>query len=342
MTAIPVTAFQPSISASIRPIDLGRDMPQIIDLLEAVFHQQARPSASQSKINPSLGQIPFPFNLFQRNRPVPGFVWERDQRIIGNVSLLTTNIEGRFLIANVAVYPEMRRQGIARKLMQATMNWVIENHGREIFLQVEASNHHARHLYEKLQFQPLGTTTSWQLPYSRLSGLHFPVPSIAPDQFAQFYLRPLQSSDWQLAYQIDTQALHPDLNWPEPTEPDAYKRSLRHWWRRMINNCSQEVWLAIDNDSEQPIGLGAIESEWGRAHRLKLRVLPEWHGRVERPLFGKLLRRLKYLRRRPIKIEQNSEDHIVNDLLVEVGFHTKRTLTTMRYDVLGCKDQSNP
>jgi hypothetical protein len=266
---------------------------------------------------------------------VPGFVWERDRRIIGNVSLLTTNTTGRYLIANVAVYPEMRRRGIARKLMQATMAWVAENHGREIFLQVEASNHHARHLYEKLQFQPLGSTTNWQLPYSRLSGLHFPVPSIAPDQFAQFYLRPLRGDDWQIAYQIDTQALHPDLNWPDALEPDSYKRSLRHWWRRMMNNCSQEVWLAVDNQTEQPIGLGAIESEWGRAHRLKMRVLPEWHGRVERPLFGKLLRRLKYLRRRPIKIEQNTEDHTINDLLMEVGFHTKRTLTTMRYDVQG-------
>ncbi len=337
MTAIPVTAPQTAISEYARPIDLRRDMPQIIDLLEVVFKQQLRHS-EQRHINPSLGQTPFPFNLFQSNQPVPGFVWERDRRIIGNVSLLTTQTTGRFLIANVAVYPEMRRQGIARNLMRATMTWVAENHGREIFLQVEASNHHARRLYEKLNFDAIDTATSWQMPYSRLAGLHFPVSSIAPDQFIDFYLRPLRSEDWQIAYQIDTQAFHPDLNWPDALAPDVYKRSLLQWWRRMINNCSQEVWVAVDEETDQPIGLGVIGSEWGRAHQLKVRVLPEWHGRVERPLFGKLLRRLKYLRRRPIKVEQRTDDHIMNDLLVEAGFHTKRSLTTMRHVTRGVAD----
>lgn len=332
MTAIPVSAQQNPVSEGPRPIDLRRDMPQIIDLLEVVFNQQMR-NSKQRKINPSLGQTPFPLNLFKREQTVPGFVWERDKRIVGNVSLLTTSVQGRFLIANVAVYPELRRRGIARRLMQETMSWTMANHGRVLFLQVEADNRGARRLYDTLGFRAVDTSTSWTMPYSRLAGLRFPIHGLGPDEFPGFYLRPLRSDDWQQAFQIDTQAFHPDLNWPDPLEPDAYKNSLRRWWSNLLNNRQQEVWLAVEEQTDQPLGLGAITSEWGRAHRLKVRILPAWHGRVERPLLGKLLRRLQYLRRRPIKIEQRMEDHTMNDLLVEAGFRARRSLTTMRYDL---------
>ncbi|MCA9980220.1 MAG: GNAT family N-acetyltransferase [Anaerolineales bacterium] len=334
MTAIPVSAQQTPISEGARPIDLRRDMPQIIDLLEVVFNQQLR-NSSQRQINPSLGQIPFPFNLFQRDRTIPGFVWERDKRIVGNVSLLTTETKGRYLIANVAVYPELRRRGIARRLMQETLQWTADNHGREVYLQVEANNHGARYLYETLGFQAIDSATSWSMPFSRLAGLHFPVQSLGPDRFAGFYLRPLRGEDWRVAYQLDTLAFHPDLNWPDPLPADIYRNSLRQWWSRLLNSRQQEVWLAIDEATEQPLGLGAITTEWGRPHALKVRLLPDWHGRVARPLFGKLLRRLQYYRRRPIQIEQRMDDIVMNELLVEVGFRTRRSLTTMRYELAG-------
>jgi ribosomal protein S18 acetylase RimI-like enzyme len=334
MTAIPVSAQQNPVHEGARPIDLRRDMPQIIDLLEVVFNQQLRRSGRR-QINPSLGQAPFPLNLFQRQPAVPGFVWERDKRIVGNVSLLNTDVKGRYLIANVAVYPKFRRQGIARRLMQAVMTWTEENHGRVLLLQVEAHNNGARRLYETLGFTAVDSATTWHLPFSRLAGLHFPVYGIGPDQFSEFYLRPLRGEDWQMAYHIDTTAFPPDLNWPSPLPRDVYKNSFRHWWSRLINSRSEEVWVAIDKEEDKPVGLGMITSEWGRAHQLKVRILPAWHGRVARPILGKLLRRLQYLRRRPLQIEQRMDDIVMNDLLTEVGFRTQRSLTTMRYDIRG-------
>ena len=48
---------------------------------------------------------------------VPGFVWEEDGSIIGNATLLQSDIPNRYLVANVAVHPDYRRRGIAKGLM---------------------------------------------------------------------------------------------------------------------------------------------------------------------------------------------------------------------------------
>jgi ribosomal protein S18 acetylase RimI-like enzyme len=310
---------------------LVQDVSQIVDLLEVVFNQNLRHSQPQQHLNPSLGQLPFPFNLWQSDRPVPGFVWERDRRIVGNVSLLTTQVPDRYLIANVAVYPELRRQGIAQRLMVATMDWVKNHHGRELFLQVEINNHGARRLYDNLGFQPLDTATSWVMPYERIPGLRFPVYSTGPDRYPGFYLRPLRGADWQQAYQIESTAFMPDLHCHDPISPTHYQSAWWQWWVRLLNNNQQEVWLAVDETTDKPIGLAAIVNEWGQAYQLKVRVLPEYHGRVERALLGKLLRRLKQYARRRLKIEQRTDDDVMNDLLHEVGFTVRRSLTTMQY-----------
>jgi GNAT superfamily N-acetyltransferase len=57
----------------------------------------------------------------------------------------------RATILNVYVYPQFRRQGIARRLMQTMIDWCREQHFAAVYLH---ASKHGRPLYEDMGFEP--------------------------------------------------------------------------------------------------------------------------------------------------------------------------------------------
>jgi len=77
------------------------------------------------------------------------YVWEEDGKVCGYVGLHKILDEG--YITNVAVFPEFRRRGIARRLLT---NLFCEHEDLSfITLEVRLSNHGAIALYEALGFE---------------------------------------------------------------------------------------------------------------------------------------------------------------------------------------------
>ena len=62
---------------------------------------------------------------------------------------------------NVAVSPEFRRKGIAEALVNALVEALKEQGSHCLTLEVRASNHPARALYEKLGFSHIGTRKNY-------------------------------------------------------------------------------------------------------------------------------------------------------------------------------------
>jgi ribosomal protein S18 acetylase RimI-like enzyme len=309
-----------------RPINLNKDLPQVVRLLEQVFGESVRDG--QQIFNPGglADSAAFLWRLnLNTGRLSPGFVWEEDGHIVGNVTLLPSKPSGRYLVANVAVHPNYRRRGIARLLMDESIKDVKRCGGHTIFLQVDKENDAAVALYQQMGFQSLGHMTNWQSSPSRLrmlKGLNGPIPAGPP-------IRPLPGNRWQEAYELDRQSLPEALDWPEALAADAYKRT---WWQRLVdflNGRHAETWSTLDSQNRLN-GLAAIYSEWGRSHQLVVRVHPAWQGQLERPLLAKLIRRLDYLPQRRIRIEHPDSDETMNQLLREANFTIKRTLTHMR------------
>ncbi|MBK8934753.1 MAG: GNAT family N-acetyltransferase [Candidatus Promineifilaceae bacterium] len=310
-----------------RPINLNKDIPQVLELLQIAFGESLDAEgrralqgyyAPQSQMQPAI--------LWRLNpaasRLSQGYVWEENGRVVGNTTLLTTRLHGRFLIVNVAVHPDYRRRGIARLLMQAVTDNVRQRGGREILLQVDHNNSHAIDLYTDLGYANLGAMTTWTAVAGRVHALEN--PSTIP-------IRELRAREWHQAYDLDRLALSPDLNWPEPILPDTYRLGF---WRRVANFTNArtaETWVAARH--ERLVGMASIWSEWGRAHQLLLRVQPNWMGELERPLLAKALRRLPYLPRRNIRIDHPADDQLTNDLLREANFKPQRTLIHMRLDL---------
>ncbi|MEZ4512792.1 MAG: GNAT family N-acetyltransferase [Chloroflexota bacterium] len=300
-------------------------MPQVVRLLEMVFGETLDAEGQRMFAQMGNAQAPFLWRWSQGLAQLsPGFVWEENGRIIGNVTLLPAQTPRRFLIANVAVHPDFRRRGMARGLMQAVLEAVDQRRGQTVLLQVVKDNYQAVNLYRSLGFVSVGSMIEWQAMASRLREL--------PLVDNRVETRPLRRPEWQEAYQLDLSCLHPDLNWPDPVRMDAYKTG---WWRQLgnfLNGRQQETWTT-SSSSGQLIGMATIASEWGRVHRLSVRVRPAWRGQLERPLIAKLIRRLRYLPRRNLRIDHPDQDENVNQLLEEANFTARRTLTHMRLDL---------
>ncbi len=327
MLATPVIVHSGSKNGP-RPINLRRDVRQVLELLDLAFGPIL--DANGRRILDSRANLQYQlpslmrFNLTSKGI-TPGFVWEEDGRIVGNVSLVQSELPGRFLVANVAVHPSFRRRGIARMLMEVSIEHIQSNAGREIMLQVESSNVAAIELYKSLGFNDIGTIRRWETTPTRLRKL--------PLSDKEIEVRPLDRRDWVAAYHLDRSSLNPNLNWPAPKERDYYKSGLWQWLSNFLNGRKKETWIIASPTShskkQKLVGLASIYSEWGRPHSLELRVLPSWQSHIERPLLAKLIRRLRYLRNTNILIDHPADDETVNNLLTEASFNTRRYLTFM-------------
>ena len=59
-------------------------------------------------------------------------------------------------LLTIGVHPDHRRKGIGNALLSVALESFAQSGGRELFLEVRASNEGAKHLYEKFGFLPIG------------------------------------------------------------------------------------------------------------------------------------------------------------------------------------------
>jgi len=270
---------------------------------------------------------------------IPGFVWEESGRIVGNVTLLESPINGRYLVANVAVHPDYRRRGIARALMHEALGHIESWNGQNIYLQVESDNEAAIALYDSLAFEQRGDVRRWQ---ASLSSLRLPAPEDATGPRA----RPLRGSEWRLARSLDRDGFAPDLNWPAPPPADYYKKGLLRKASDLLNGRRQETWVIDDkrDAAHPPIGLADIVSEWGRPHLLRLCVAPEWRGSLEGALLYTAVDRLHRFRNGAVWLNHPAGDDASEAMLRASNFYLRRSLTVMRKELrprASIKNQTN-
>ena len=162
-----IPAFSPSFGLSdpIRKIDLARDLNPVADLIELCFPihldpdgktyvKEMRKAARDMRLMGWISNV----SELETTRS-SGFVWEEDGRIVGNLSL----IPRVFLVANVAVHPNFRRRGIARKLTQHALVHLAQQRESEVWLQVRDDNPPAIDLYRSLGFKDQASRTTWRI-----------------------------------------------------------------------------------------------------------------------------------------------------------------------------------
>jgi ribosomal protein S18 acetylase RimI-like enzyme len=303
----------------LRPFDPGRDLSALADLIEIGFARSLDPSGRRMVRGlRTLGRLGWLGGILSRWLLPPaanpqGFVWEEHGQVLGNASLMpVTGYPHRWVMANVAVFPEQRRRGIGRSLVLASIEYA-RNHGaREIILQVDQDNDAAKHLYLSLGFRATGPRTTW---VGRMSELNLSTSLVSP-------VRRRKSSEWGQQWDL-ARRLHPEgLVWPYPTRAGYFRPSV---WQERFRIHPDRHWVWFEGDRL----LGSASLRWGlepNQLRMILLVDDERRGQIERKL---LILSLKSLQSYGGVIHLDYPTGEAEQVFCKIGFSDLRRLLWM-------------
>jgi GNAT superfamily N-acetyltransferase len=144
-----------------------------------------------------------------------GYVWEEDHIPVGLVNVGRQGTSKTWWIGNVAVLPEYRRQGIARKLVEAAVQLARSHDADPIILDVISGNTPAYKLYESIGFVHFtsGTTLDYDKPE---------VPS-EPTLPTDYTLTPLGRYEWRPRYELVHRITPPKVQQFYPVSESRFK-----------------------------------------------------------------------------------------------------------------------
>jgi ribosomal protein S18 acetylase RimI-like enzyme len=257
-------ALAPGTPGRLRPLNVLRDLSPVADLIELCFHntmdaegrqyvQEMRRSANDGSFLSWASRAADSVSL-----PLSGYVWDDGGKIVGNVSLIPFNKQGRriYLIANVATHPNYRRRGIARLLTETAMQHAREKKAFSIWLHVRDDNPGAIKLYGILGFVERARRTSWHVP---------PETSISK-LIPGFAILPRRNGDWQ-EQNAWLQQLYPaELSWYQTMDWGVFAPGFARSVYRFVTDTIIEQWSAYHDD--RLFGVLAVHYGRGRSDYL--------------------------------------------------------------------------
>lgn len=179
----------------IRSFDLARDGEVVANLIEEAFALKNDPDGQfvliQMRENARrLKQA----SWVPLTGPTLGFVWEVNGNLVGNISVIPYTHKARrlHLIANVAVVPAYRGQGIASALIARALRFSLEEGVNQVWLQVKRENEVAIRMYQHYGFKQGHCLDIWKKSGSQKTNQmqHYHYPSL-------YDVRNREFGDWQ-------------------------------------------------------------------------------------------------------------------------------------------------
>lgn len=320
MAVIPNT-LSTSRPKQLRPFDAFRDLIAVADLIESGFANTLDPDGrrylSHMRSAARRKGVNRWTSLAARTNALPlaGFVWEENGKVVGNLSMVPFTLRGRriYLIANVAVYPEYRRLGIARALTAAALEKSRQRRVKSTWLQVRNDNQAAINLYCKMGFKAQASRTTWVANPGMLKGE-------MPPGVRVLYSR---SRHWSQQRTWLEQNYPPGLRWNFFLKSTELQPGILGAFYRFFSDVSLRQW-AVERDQEL---LGVLSWQGSRryADYLWLAAPPEHENLVLKTV-------LPFIRRehrlsRPMALDY-PEGRAV-ETLKAAGFEPKTTLIWM-------------
>ena len=230
----------------VRSLNVLRDLPAVADLIELCFsstmdndgqryiNDMRRASADDSFLRWATRMTE------STSLPLTGYVWEEDNKIIGNVSLIPFRDKGKrvHLIANVATHPDHRHHGIAHILTQRAMDHARKKGTSAIWLHVRDDNPDAVKLYEDLGFQEIVRRATWVASIDPATN--------KPESDIQITQR--HSQFWSQQYEW-LRRLYPEtVTWYTPLNFNTLKPGLFNWLSWMFMDFELHQWAAVRNN----------------------------------------------------------------------------------------------
>ncbi len=327
----------PAVSG-LRPVNLRTDLVPLADLIEIAFADSmdsngraaVREMRTLSRLGPGLSVLLGMNDLAQGVGL--GYVWIENGRLVGNTSVYPANVPtgSTWIIANVAVHPDYRGHGIARQLVQASLDMIRQRsrtRSATAILQVELRNEIARHLYERLGFVAERTFTQWR----RSSSARTPPPF--PFSDPSIYITRRRPQDWRGEYALAERvrpANQGGIGWLRPLHPRLFHRSLFKSLSDLIGFRSLER-LVVQDEQNRLRAVMWVESAFAASSvQLTLLVDPEVQGVYDEALINLAARR--YSLRSALSIEHPADETGISAILQQYQFYPQRTLIHMHWN----------
>ena len=190
---------------TIRPFQLPADLDLMISLIKDGFQYPDNPdwSIQEDDLDGMVDQLNgvkriWPLVRFAQIISPPlrdllrGFIYEKNGQPGGLINYMRQRKDPSWHIGNVTVLPAFRRRGIARKLVERTIQEITDREARVAILDVVDGNLPAFSLYENLGFEAYTSLMEYHLQKEM---------SVAPTPLPDGYiLSPLQPSNWKILY----------------------------------------------------------------------------------------------------------------------------------------------
>ncbi len=308
-----------------RPVDPGRDMGPIADLIEIAFGGELERTGNnlvaELRHLATLGPL---LTFADRVASYPaGYVWEQDGKLIGNATLSIEDSSARlWFVSNVAVHPDYRGQGIGRRLMEAALEAVRQRGGRQVLLQVRTDNEPAQRLYRGLGFTRFDTVAEMIRPSS------LPAP-----RATQMDLRRLGYRDWAMQLDLAQAATPSEVLQVRALDEQTFRPSLlrraQEWLDGLVNGRRTMRW-GLQRDGMLVAVVSVLASD-GALARLDLTVRPGYRGPLEAPLTDAGLMALDDWRPRAVGATVSTTHPEALQALRSRHFVTLRTLDQLVY-----------
>lgn len=319
----------------IRPVNLRTDLPALADLIELVFaptmddggRAAIREMRYMSKMGVGLTVLGRLNEMMLGIKM--GYVWIEDGKLIGNVSIYPANLPGgdhhTWIIANVGVHPTYQGRGIARRLMEVSLEMLRQRGARAVILQVDYNNDVAIHLYERLGFIREQAFAQWQ------RSSFAPMP--APVDTGVFITR-RRRSEWAAELAL-AEHVRPNsqggVGWLKPTVPALFRRTWRESLNDILKMASTERLIVRSEDEREIVATLWLDNQFGVfSTRLTLMYLPGMIHAAEALLTNAVRR----FRSATLTLEHPYNDAEAAALFRRLHFSLERTVWHMRLDLL--------
>jgi predicted GNAT family acetyltransferase len=234
---------------------------------------------------------------------------------VGNVSLIPYYIRSQryFLIANVAVHPDYRRQGIARRLTEQAVMHARQRNAPATWLHVREDNQAAVELYHSLGFEERARRTTWfsAAEYSRPElplGLRFTAPP---------------GSAWEEQRSWLEQEYPAELSWHMPFRMNLLRPGLVGEFIRFLYNATIQQWALVN--PSRLLGAVAWQTTAGYANALWLAVPPFSDERIIHALLVHARQHVPSAR--PLMLDYPARKYVEG--IQKAGFTAHQTLIWM-------------